>query len=176
MLAVRNEDVDCLSTLFDRYHRSLFKFLYRMVENRAAAEDLVQDVFVRVLKYRSTFQDHVPFDAWIFRIARNACNDFVRKNPRMDSVDEYPRLATPEHHAAKLEQQQEIALLIEALSRLPPDKRELIVLARYRGMTYEQLALLLDADVGTVRVRLHRAIRQLGDVFARIRGGVGHAL
>jgi len=77
---------------------------------------------------------------------------------------------------AQLEKDDETALLRRALSRLSADKRELIILARYRGMSYEELAALMEVDQGTVRVRLHRAIRQLGDVFHELRGTTRHAL
>jgi RNA polymerase sigma factor (sigma-70 family) len=177
MLAVRDGDVDRLSVLFERYHRPLFGFFYRMGGNRAAAEDLVQDVFVRVLKYRRTFRDEGSFEAWLFHIARNARHDFVRRHPGMDTIDNgFDVAATAPGPATALERREDVGLLQEALRRLPADKRELIVLARYRGMNYEQLAALTGADAGTVRVRLHRAMRQLGKIFCQLRGTVPDAL
>src|SRR5687767_15612113 len=78
MQAVRDGDVSRLGPLFERYHLALFDFLSRMTGNPGVAEDLVQDVFVRVLKYRATFRDEGRFDTWIFRIARNARVDHFR--------------------------------------------------------------------------------------------------
>jgi RNA polymerase sigma-70 factor (ECF subfamily) len=177
MLSVKNGDVDRLSVLFERYHRPLFGFFYRMLEDHAAADDLVQEVFVRVLKYRHTFRNQASFEAWLFQIARNARRDFVRKHPGMETVDDHAELQAPGPAPSKqLEHQEDAAMLREVLSRLPSDKRELIVLSRYRGMDYEQLASLMNADVGAIRVRLHRAIRQLGDIFGELRGDRRHAL
>jgi RNA polymerase sigma-70 factor (ECF subfamily) len=172
MSAVKDGNLGHLSVLFERYHRPLFGFFHRLLGDRGAAEDLVQDVFVRVLKYRHSFRSQGSFEPWLFQIARNARRDFMRSRRPMDSLDEEMEIAaaTP-GPGVRIEQQQEAALLKEALRRLPPHKRELIVLARYRGMDYEQLAAMMNADVGAIRVRLHRAIRQLGDIFCQLRGG-----
>src|ERR1044071_8050137 len=76
MHAVREGDLAKLGSLFDRYHLPLFDFLNRMTGNRHAAEDLVQEVFLRVLKYRASYRDGSPFEPWVFRIARNARADY----------------------------------------------------------------------------------------------------
>ena len=176
MLAVRNGEVDRLSVLFERYHRQLFAFFVRMLDDRAAAEDLVQDVFVRVLKYRHTFRDHGTFKSWLFEIARNTRRD-AWKRPVLDAIGkDFDVATTAPGPGTQFEQVEDAALLKEALKRLPPDKRELIVLARYRGMDYAQLASLMQSEVGTVRVRLHRAIRQLGEIFCQLQGTSRNAL
>jgi RNA polymerase sigma factor (sigma-70 family) len=72
MCAVRAGDLNQAGELFERYHLLLFDYLSRMTGDAGAAEDLVQDVFIRVLKYRSTFRDDAPFATWVYRIARNA--------------------------------------------------------------------------------------------------------
>jgi RNA polymerase sigma-70 factor (ECF subfamily) len=160
MLAVRNGDLERLSVLFERYHRRLFGFCYRMMDEPATAQDVVQEVFVRVLKYRKTYRDSGSFESWLFQIARNACNDFLKKRLTFHSVDDIPGTAMSDPgHEARYQQREEIAVLRQALRQLPPEKRELIILSRYRGMTYEQLAKLMDADAGTMRVRLHRGLR-----------------
>jgi RNA polymerase sigma-70 factor (ECF subfamily) len=177
MRAVRDGDLACLTTLFERYHRPLFGFLYRMTGSRATAEDLVQDVFVRVLKYRKTYRDTGSFEAWLFHIARNTRHDFAKKHPAMESIsDDMDVAATGPSPGLRLEQHEDAVLLKDALSRLPADKRELIILARYRGMSYAQLGALMGADVGTIRVRLHRAVRQLEEIFSQLRGSARHAL
>ena len=81
-------DVAKLGVLFERYHRPLFEFLARMTGNPAAAEDLVQDVFVRVLKYRATWRDEGRFETWLFRIARNARADYFRARSSDAPIDE----------------------------------------------------------------------------------------
>ena len=80
MRAVREGDLTRMGLLFERHHRPLFDFLYRMTGDRGAAEDLVQDVFVRMLRYRSTYRDEGRFETWMFRIARNVRADHFRKH------------------------------------------------------------------------------------------------
>ena len=169
MHAVRTGDVAKLGVLFERHHRPLFEFLVRMTGNAAAAEDLVQDVFVRVLKYRATWRDEGRFETWLFRIARNARADYF-KNRRFDApIDD------AEDHPSRtplafdtLARDREVARLQRALMLLREDRRELIVLARYRGMKLETIADLLGVEVGTVKVRMHRAVKELREIFLRL--------
>jgi RNA polymerase sigma factor (sigma-70 family) len=177
MLAVRNGDLEHLSMLFERYHRRLFAFCYRMTDDPATGQDVVQEVFVRVLKYRKTYRDSGSFESWLFQIARNVCSDFLKKRSAIHSVDELSNAAMIDPgHESRFQQSEEIAILRLALRQLPPEKRELIILARYRGMTYEQLAKVMDADTGTIRVRLHRAIKQLEEIFHKLSSEARHAV
>jgi RNA polymerase sigma factor (sigma-70 family) len=166
MEAVRNGDVAKLGILFERHHRALFDFLVRMTDNAAAAEDLVQDVFVRVLKYRATWRNEGRFDTWLFRIARNARADYFRKRINSASIDE-----VADHPSGAplptelLARNRQLARLQHALMLLHEDKRELIILARYHGMTLEAIAELLGIEVGAAKVRIHRAVRELRDIF-----------
>jgi RNA polymerase sigma-70 factor (ECF subfamily) len=167
MLAVRDGDLAKLGQLFERYHLVLFDFLSRMTGNSTAAEDLVQDIFVRILKYRATYRDDGRFETWLFRIARNARADYFRGRPTMEPIadEALQRPETAAGPAHQLEQGREVMRLKRALMMLRDDKRELIVLARYREMKHEQIAVLLGVDTGTVKVRLHRAVRELRDIF-----------
>src|SRR6185312_228619 len=94
MSAVRGGDLAQLGPLFDRYHVPLFDFLSRMTGNRHVAEDLVQEVFLRVLKYRATYRDGARFEPWVFSIARNARADYFAKRdaalPLSDEALEAP--------------------------------------------------------------------------------------
>lgn len=169
MRAVREGEVRHLATLFDRYHPVLFDFLNRMTGRRDVAEDLVQDVFVRILKYRATWRDGARFETWVFSIARNARADhFARRGavePLSDEALDRPDLAPgPE---GLLEQEHDEARLRAALMSLREDRRELIVLARYQGMKLEAIAELLGIDTGAVKVRIHRAVKELREIFMR---------
>ncbi len=164
MRAVRDGDVSKLGLLFERHHSALFDFLSRTMGERAAAEDLVQDVFVRILKYRRTYRDEGRFETWMFHIARNARADYSRRRRPEPLTDATPEPVTAEKGPAEvLEATQDLARLRNALMRLPADKRELIVLARYRGLPHDRIAAILRVDVGAVRVRLHRAMKELRD-------------
>ena len=170
MRAVRDGDVSRLGVLFERYHLALFDFLSRMTGNAGVAEDLVQDVFVRVLKYRATFRDEGRFETWIYRIARNARVDYFKSRRPSESIED-AALDIPEPGAGPAEaiqREREMARLRRALLLLRDDKRELIVLARYRAMKHEQIADMLGIEVGAVKVRLHRAVQELRQIFLEL--------
>jgi len=167
MQAVRDGDVAKLGPLFERYHVPLFDFLSRMTGNRTAAEDLVQDVFVRMLKYRATFRDDGQFETWMFRIARNARADYFRSRSAIDQVSDegIDAPADDPGPARLLEQERDAVLLRRALMMLREDRRELIVLTRYRGLKHAAIAEILGIDVGTVKVRIHRAMKELREIY-----------
>lgn len=167
MLAVREGDLSSLGLLFERHHVALFGFLSRLTGDRSAAEDLVQEVFVRILKYRATYRDGGSFETWLFRIARNARVDHFRKRRWIESVPD-ERLDGPADApgpAHRLERERDADRLKRALLALREDRRELIVLARYQGMKYEAIAELLGIEIGAVKVRVHRAMKELRDIF-----------
>jgi RNA polymerase sigma-70 factor (ECF subfamily) len=173
MRAVRDGDISKLGLLFERHHEPLFDFLCRTTGDRTGAEDLVQDVFIRMLKYRRTYRDDGRFETWMFHIARNARLDHFKKRRRTearlpDDGIEVP--ATDPGADEQLESSEQLAQLRRALMQLPDDKRELLVLARYRGMKYDQIAATLRVDAGTVRVRVHRAISELRTLVRRLSG------
>ena len=170
MRAVREGDLGKLGVLFDRYHGALFDFLNRMTGRRDVAEDLVQEVFLRILKYRATYRDEARFETWAFRIARNARADYFAKRTTVESLSD-EAMASPDEAPGpegELEQQGDAALLRCALMSLREDRRELIILARYRDMKHEAIADLLGVDTGTVKVRIHRALNELRDIFLRM--------
>jgi RNA polymerase sigma factor (sigma-70 family) len=172
MLAVRDGEVGKLGSLFDRYHGLLFDFFARMTGNRTLAEDLVQDVFFRILKYRKTYRDDSHFKTWMFHIARNARIDYFKKH-RAEVLFPEEGFEVESHSprpSAELEQQQQTELLQRAMFKLPDDKREVLVMARYQEMKYEQIADLLGCEIGTVKVRVHRALKELREIYLKLSG------
>ena len=167
MLAVRAGNLSRLAPLFERHHRQLFNYLARMTGNPSAAEDLVQDVFVRILKYRHTFRDTSRFEIWAFRIARNVRADYFQaRRVRETALEEAADTSNGETGAAEaFELDRQAARLRQALLLLREDQRELIVLARYRDMKYEAIADLLGVEVGTVKTRMHRAVNELRKIY-----------
>jgi RNA polymerase sigma-70 factor (ECF subfamily) len=171
MLAVRNGDVGKLGVLFDRHHRPLFDFFIRMTARRTVADDLVQDVFFRILKYRKTFRDESCFKAWMFHIARNARFDYYRSHQGEAVLedDHADGLRSPSLlPGQQLEQEQQALLLECAMFKLSPEKREVLILSRYQDMKYEQIAELMSCEVGTVKTRVHRALKELRDIFLEL--------
>jgi RNA polymerase sigma-70 factor (ECF subfamily) len=172
MLAVRDGELDALGELFERHHGPLFGFLVKYTGDRAAAEDIAQTVFQRMLKYRHTYRDDGSFSAWMYHLARRCSADHFRRannaphatDPADLSAhaDDRPHAA---HHASTRDDH---ALLHAALARLDRDDREVLLLARFQELSFAEIAGILECSVGAAKVRAHRALRELKDVFFQL--------
>ena len=169
MSQVRNGIGEMLGVLFDRYQMPLFNFYCKLTGDRAVSEDLVQDVFFRILKYRHTYAVGTPFRAWMYQIARNARVDHFRKSRPETSLE--PDIFQAVTHPDRSQQEQETALLHKALMQMPEEKREVLVLARFQELKYSEIAVLLGCEVNTVKVKVHRALQELKETFQRLERG-----
>jgi RNA polymerase sigma factor (sigma-70 family) len=169
MSQVRNGAGEMLGVLFERYHVPLFNFYLKLSGDRPVSEDLVQEVFLRILKYRHSYIPETPFRAWIYQIARNARLDHFRKRkPETNWEPEMSPVVAPVDTA---QQSQEAVLLHSALMQISEDKREVLVLSRFQDLKYEEIAQLLGCEVGTVKTRVHRALQELRQVFHQLESG-----
>jgi RNA polymerase sigma-70 factor (ECF subfamily) len=172
MLDVQNGDLSRLGVLFERYHGRLFNFYLRLTASREISEDLVQDVFFRILKYRRTYRGNSQFSTWMFGIARNAQIDYFRKRRREVTLEDEMEetLHQGPLHGRRLEADQQAALLRDALLKLPEEKREVLVLSRFQDLKYRQIAEILGCDIGTVKTRVFRAMRDLRELYFEMAG------
>jgi RNA polymerase sigma-70 factor (ECF subfamily) len=172
MQEVRAGDVAKLELLFDRHHKNLFRYFLSLTSNRAMSEDLAQEVFFRVLKYRHTYQPGAGFRPWLYSVGRNVWADYMgKRKPEVELPEEAAELRgkeTPPDRA--LQKKQEAILLRRALASLPPEKREVLVLSRYQDLKYDEIASVLECEVGAVKVRVYRALRELSDRFFALSG------
>src|SRR5262252_8446903 len=123
MRSVRNGDVAQLGTLYDRHQRPLFNFFLRLTASRPAAEDLVHDVFTRILKYRASYGEQEQFTPWMYRIARNAHIEHTRRR-RLEIVSPDPEhqwepVSPDPRPDQSAEYGENVALLRRALAQLP---------------------------------------------------------
>lgn len=172
MLQVRDGEVGKMAILFERHHVLLFNFLLRLTGSREVSEDLVQEVFYRMLKYRHTYRGQSKFVLWMYQIARNARIDYFRKQKkgvtRLETQDE---LVNPEPVAAEcFEKNQEKMLLTRALKKLSEADREVLVLSRFQYLRYKEIAELLGCAEGTIKGRVHRAIKNLREIYLVLSG------
>ena len=170
---VKEGNVEKMAVLFEKHHVSLFNFFMRLTGNHNISEDLVQEVFMRMLKYRSTYQGRSKFTLWMYQIARNAHIDFLRKKKNTLSLDEQwsEPITSEASPAEKLEGGQEVQLMRQALAQLPLKKREVLILSRYQNLKYKEIAELMDCHIGTVKAHVHRAIKELGKIYFELQGG-----
>ena len=173
MIAVRAGDIRQLGQLFERYHKPLYGFFVRLTNQVSASEDLVQIVFYRILKYRHTYRDEGRFSAWIYHLARKVAADHFRKNAStpapIDPTDLHDRPDSAPQPSEQASTSEDVAFLRTALARLPLEHREVLVLSRLQHLEHKEIARLLDCSVGAVKVRAHRALKELRDVYFKIR-------
>ena len=172
MVAVARGNLASMSDIYDRRHKALFRFFFRLIGRQAPAEDLTHEVFLRMIRYRHTYQAGDLFESWMYRIARNVFADHTKKyrleTPAAEGQLELVESGrpTPFDHAMK---QQDLALLNKALRKLPDEKRELIVLSRFQGLSCEQIGQITGCETGTAKVRVFRAMKEMGQVFHSLR-------
>ncbi len=167
MLAVKNGTLDSLGPLFERYHVKLFNFFLRLTSNRETSEDLTQSVFQRILRFRHTYKENYPFRAWMYRMARNLHADHYRKHKRsMETFDESHHAEDSEQLAVDaMENKERKQNLLEALHRLPLEQRELLLLSRFEGLKYDEISQIKGITVAAIKVRVHRAMARLREIY-----------
>ena len=168
---VKNGDLDKLGLLFERYKKPLFGFFYGMNKDAELSEDLVQNVFVRILKYRTVFRGDGEFRTWMFHIARNVSHDHYRKKrvDARDSIEDWQdHLAGGEDRFAETQKDEDMQSLAMAMARLPDEKREIILLSKYQEKKYKDIAELLGCTESAVKVKVFRALQDLKALYREI--------
>jgi RNA polymerase sigma factor (sigma-70 family) len=163
MAAVRDGDVERLGVLFERHHARLHAFCYRLTRSADDADDLVQAVFLRVLRYRASFRGESSFTTWLFRLAYNAANDQWKRGRNEEPID-----AQRPAPAADPPLDDRLVRLDEAMARLAPDSRAALVLKRYDDLHYDAIAQVLGCTPAAARVRVHRALNDLKEIYRDI--------
>ena len=172
MLKVKEGDFDKMSLLYERYHRALYGFILQITGQVELSEDMVQNVFLRMLKYRNGFAGTGEFKIWMYHVARNLLNDHFKKNKRRPATFElrdFEEKLTGDHFADQsLEKRQELKTLEMALQNLSEENRELLILCRYQELKYHEIAQILKISESAVKVRVHRALNQLRNSYLKI--------
>jgi RNA polymerase sigma-70 factor (ECF subfamily) len=154
---------DSLEHLIRRYATPLLTFIERMVGNQHQSEELLQDVFLAIWKNRRQYQFPRPFKPWLYAIAINRCRTSFRKNSlwvvRLEEEPALPATAAEPVDAAI--GTETAALLANAVAALPGQQRAVIALKIWEGLSYAQIADVLDRTEGTVRAHMHHGLAAL---------------
>lgn len=154
-----------LAVLFDRHHRKLLTYFVKLGHARSNGEDLVQDTFVRMLRYATSYRTGARFTPWMYQIARNAAADAFHARPHEephdhDALDSFGVASADDPDSIRGLHETEQRLQ-RALSMLPRERRELVLLSRVRQLGTDDLAQLFDCSVAALKVRLHRSLAEL---------------
>lgn len=165
MLKVKDGDLDKLGLLFERYNQRLYRFFYRMTHRKDVSEDLVQNVFERILKYRKSYTNGGSFSTWIFQIARNLQIDHYRGSKNKKEIDDYVNWDQLRGDDLQSEEpnpnDNELKLLQKALDQLDDIKKQTLVLSRFEGFKYKEIAEIMNCTESAVKVRIFRALNEL---------------
>lgn len=165
MAKVKAGNYDFLSELFNRHSRRVFNYFLKSTLDRDESADLTQILFIRVMKYRKSYQEERSFVVWIFQIARNLIKDHFKKmkvyKDQFNPIEVVPEIQEDEDH----EQMEREERLYAAMNKLPDEKRELLVLSKFEGLKYEQIAELKGTTVSNIKVQVHRTIKELRNLY-----------
>jgi RNA polymerase sigma-70 factor (ECF subfamily) len=168
-------DNDSFNQLVERYQNRAYGLCFRMLGDADAAADVAQDAFISAYRYLPSLRGE--FRPWLMRIVTNACRDVLRSNKRHPSVsldtnprdeDESPALQiadtspNPEEYLMRTELHRTISV---ALLQIPLDQRTVVILSDIEGMSYDEIAVVTGANIGTVKSRLNRARTRLREIF-----------
>ena len=172
MRKVQEGDFGKMSLLYERYHRDLFGYFFRLTNDGGTSEDMVQNVFYRMLKYRNSYRGEGKFVYWMYSVAKNVWFDRHRKKEptfrasELKTINERPdRERNPEE---LMERDEKTLLLRKALMQLSPEKREAIILSRYQGMKYQEIARLSGCSENAIKSRVQRGLLELKSILERI--------
>jgi len=158
---VANGDEAAFRQLYDRFADRVYRYAYTILRGEHLAEEVAQETMIAVWKGASKFAGRSKVSTWIFGIARNQAYSLVRKEIRTERVPDVS-LVQPDP-APGIHRQQRVA---RALEQLSDDHREVVFLTFYEGLSYGEIASILDIPRGTVKSRMFHAKKQLGEVLA----------
>ena len=166
----RKGNVEAFEQLIEAYQGKILNYCFRMLGNRSDAEDAAQEVFVKVYRFIGSFTGQSSFSTWLYKVASNVCFDILRKRKRRGgeslSLQQYTAEGeefdlpleddsySPDRSFQRTEAQR---VLKEALDKLSPEHRRVIILRDIEGLSYEEIAGIVGTAAGTVKSRINRA-------------------
>jgi RNA polymerase sigma-70 factor, ECF subfamily len=180
-------DVAAFAELVSRHEKRLWNFVRRFVSDAATAEDVLQEVFLRVVRGAAEWHPSAKFSTWLYTIARNLCTDVARRGAfrRADSLDQTPRpsrdesgthridrVASPEGNAEQAAMNREIATRVDqAIAELPLEQREVFLMREVMDLSFSEIAAATGASEPTVKSRMRYALDRLRKALLELRDG-----
>ena len=163
-------DLDSFNQLVLRWERPIYALAYRVIGREEDARDVAQETFLRAFRALKGFKGQAKFSSWLYRITLNLCRDWIRRERRTpvvqapEGVDviELAGEATPSESIEDLVSRHELGRVVgKAMSQLPEEQRTAIILKEYHGLTFQEIADLLDCPLSTVKTRLYQGLTVL---------------
>jgi RNA polymerase sigma-70 factor (ECF subfamily) len=166
----RTGDTESFNQLVRRWERPIFALAYRTLGREEDARDVTQETFLRAFRALPGFKGDAKFSSWLYRIALNLCRDWMRRDRRAPMVVvpegvEIHELAAEKHETATVEDLAARAELsgavAEAMEKLPEEQRTAIILKEYHGLTFQEIAELMNCPLSTAKTRLYQGLALL---------------
>lgn len=158
-------DRSAFETLYDRYEKLIFSFAYRLTKDREMAEEVVQDVFIKLWNGTTTYQeDKGSFSSWLLTVTRNKAIDEIRRLKRHDHelmIEKDALLEQPGSVEGTLERSEQQVALRNAVGGLNTDQQEIIELFYFKGLSQQKIADHCELPLGTVKGRIRLALKHL---------------
>jgi RNA polymerase sigma-70 factor (ECF subfamily) len=191
MARYQQGDVAAFAELVARHEKRLWNFVRRFVPDSATAEDLLQEVFLRVVRNAAEWHPSAKFTTWLYTIARNLCTDNARRGAfrKADSLDQTPsatrdesgphridKVAAPDGNAEKAAMDRELATRIDqAVATLPVEQREVFLMREVMDMSFAEIATATKTSEPTVKSRMRYALDRLRGALEELRDDSGSA-
>jgi RNA polymerase sigma factor (sigma-70 family) len=159
MHIVSEGNLDAMTYIFDRYQVRLYNFYYQKVKDVAVCEDLTQNVFLKVIKYKHSYKGG-KFVSWIFKIARNLFYDHYQEQKKTQPFENIDDVSS-ELNEESIEKEEEVSHLMKVLNNLSDTDKELIIMNRIEGIKYEQIAEIIGSNTIAVKTKIHRIVKKL---------------
>lgn len=170
LAAVAKGDMDALMTLYDLLSKPVYGLALSVLRDRALAEDIMQETFIRVRSSAHTHKEGADGRAWVLRIARNLALDMLRKRKR-ETVQYNPDIETGPI-AEFADNTTDGLVLKAALTQLDEKARQIVVLHAVSGLTFRQIAEVMQSNTATVQWRYYKAIKRLAEYIDTPEGGM----
>jgi RNA polymerase sigma-70 factor (ECF subfamily) len=160
-------DLDSFNQLVLRWERPIYALAYRVIGREEDARDVAQETFLRAFRALSGFKGQAKFSSWLYRITLNLCRDWIRKERRTpvsqapEGIDiiELAGEATPHETIEQVVGRKQLARAVSmAMASLPEEQRTAIILKEYHGLTFQEIADMLDCPLSTVKTRLYQGL------------------
>ena len=164
-------DLESFNQLVTRWERPIYALAYRTLGREEDARDVVQEAFLRAYRGLRGFKGQAKFSSWLYRITLNLCRDWIRRERRAplvqvpegtDPVDLADQRASPTESVEELVGRREMSRAVaRAMTELPDEQRTAILLKEYHGLTFQEIADMLDCPLSTVKTRLYQGLTML---------------
>ncbi len=167
-------DQQAFAQLLRKYQQGVYNLCFRLISDPEIAQDLAQESFVKVFNALNQYDADFKFSSWLYRIAKNHCYDYLRKKkPAQISLDDDGDSDNRPLQVADqslridqtMERQQRDRVIQQTIAALPLESRAVIVLRHLHDKSYEEMAEILNEPVGTIKARVHRARKKLGELL-----------